>query len=204
MVPNPQTKRGWKGRHGVILRSYVRSLKLDKLKLGGAFSIGVFKREHLQTNTCSYNHIYIYHFIYIYILHVSIRSYMYILQLYMLYWFTMYFCSNDHQNPMIWWISSHIHSAVVTRWFHDCSSNVQYLCSVGFPAMVTRGYKKPLKNARDLRMATHPRKDSEWQLLLDAGGNDAFQVGRAALKGQTMTARSVRFTIETCPVWCIE
>ena len=67
MVPNPQTKRGWKGRHGVILRSYVRSLKLDKLKLGGAFSIGVFKREHLQTNTCSYNHIYIYISLYIYI-----------------------------------------------------------------------------------------------------------------------------------------
>lgn len=73
---------------------------------------------------------------------------MYILQLYMLYWFTMYFCRNVHRNPMIWWVSSHIHSAVVTRWFHDCSSNVQYLCSVGFPAMVTRGYKKTVKNAR--------------------------------------------------------
>ena len=34
-------------------------------------------------------------------------------------------------------------------------------------------------------MATHPRKDSEWQLLLDAGGNDAFQVGPTA-RGQSM------------------
>jgi hypothetical protein len=67
--------------------------------------------------------------------------------------------------------------------------------------MVTRGYKKPLKNARDLRMVTHPRKDSEWQLLLDAGGNDAFQVGPAALKGQTMTARSVRFTRNLSSLW---
>ena len=77
MVPNPQTKRGWKGRHGVILRSYVRSLKLDKLKLGGAFSIGVFKREHLQTNTCSYNHIYIYFIIYMYIACIYTILYVY-------------------------------------------------------------------------------------------------------------------------------
>ena len=78
MVPNPQTKRGWKGRHGVILRSYVRSLKLDKLKLGGAFSIGVFKREHVQTNTCSYNHnIHYIIYIYIYIACIYIILYVY-------------------------------------------------------------------------------------------------------------------------------
>ena len=165
MVPNPQTKRGWKGRHGVILRSYVRSLKLDKLKLGGAFSIGVFKREHLQTNTCSYNHIYI--SLYIYILHVSIRSYMYILQLYMLYWFTMYFCRNDHQNPMIWWISSHIHSAVVTRWFHDCSSNVQYLCSVGFSS---HGYQRIQKTIEKRARSADGNTSEERQRMAVASG----------------------------------